>query len=132
MSCFRLAYNEMQSWQTARTDMCKPVSEIDGKQYETPGYGRALIMVWPDGRKRFLSYGYLTGGDLDLKNQLNVITLEFLYHTVTLKGYNLGSLFLSLLDQLQREVIQVDKRYLCELTNNDYPTVIEMDVKEKP
>ncbi len=80
--------------------------------FGTPGHIRNLELVWPDGRRAFRNYSYLSGGELTTDSEINMIALYFSSDTVIIKGYALVGLFASLLDQTARQVVVSDSRYL--------------------
>jgi len=75
------------------------------------GYARNLCLVWPDGRRYFLNYAYLIGGEFLVGEEMNQITLNFSSHTAILKGYGLQTLYMELLDHLPKIVSAIDPRY---------------------
>lgn len=80
--------------------------------YETPGSGRNLCFVQPDGKRQFLNYVYLITGEYD--PEASEIKLTYTTHIVTLKGYNLGELFESLVAQVAKEITCQEERYSKE------------------
>ncbi|WP_273213292.1 hypothetical protein [Runella zeae] len=92
---------------------------------------RSLCLVWPNGRRFFLSYAYLMAGELNLSREKNEIMLYFSSHTVTLRGYGLESLFTELMQHLPSLIYQSEERYVTKnATASNEIAVIEMQVEE--
>ena len=107
---FNLHYDRLRE-----NDPTKPADGGEGSEettyYDTPGHVRNLCLVWLDGRQQFLNYAYLVGGTFMPGEEMNEITLNFSAHIVTLKGHGLDALFVALLDQLPRQIVQAEMRY---------------------
>ncbi len=91
---------------------------------------RSLCLVWPNGRRFFLSYAYLMAGELHLSREKNEIMLYFSSHTVTLRGYGLETLFTELLDQLPTMVVAMEERYSSATDKTNGTTVVEIEVQK--
>lgn len=102
---------------------------VDLDTYAQPGYSRQLCLGWPDGRRMFFNYAYLMAGEFDPNGEKNIIKLIFSSHTVLLQGYGLEPLFMDLLDQLPRQLMAIDPRYV--LDDEPQKTVITGIVVEK-
>jgi hypothetical protein len=122
---FRRRYEQLRA-----SDPTKPESASEatasGSYYETTGHGRNLCLLWPDGRRMFLSYAYLVSGEFTVDGDTNTITLQFSLHTVTLRGYVLEVLFMALLDHLPRLLSVSDPRYAD--SNGQDPTILDIAV----
>ncbi len=88
-----------------------------------------MCLIWPDGRRFFLNYAYLVGGEFDPEHEKNVIRLSFSSHTANLQGYSLESLFMALLDHLPRLIYAVDERYVLENDRKE-AIVVEMVIEK--
>ncbi|RYZ29048.1 MAG: hypothetical protein EOP49_40925 [Sphingobacteriales bacterium] len=106
------------------------VSTGEGPVYPAPGHPRNLCLIWPDGRRFFLNYAYLVGGEFDPAHEKNVIRLSFSSHTANFQGYSLESLFMELLDHLPRFIFAIDERYVLAEDRNE-AVVVEMSVEKK-
>ncbi|WP_273214803.1 hypothetical protein [Runella zeae] len=92
---------------------------------------RSLCLVWPNGRRFFLSYAYLMAGELNLSREKNEILLYFSSHTVTLRGYGLQSLFTELMQHLPSLIYQSEERYVTpEQNQGAFVTQIEVQRSE--
>ncbi|MFN3377932.1 MAG: hypothetical protein ACK41O_00670 [Runella zeae] len=92
---------------------------------------RSLCLVWPNGRRFFLSYAYLMAGELHLSREKNEILLYFSSHTVTLRGYGLESLFTELMQHLPSLIYQSEERYVTSEQNQGaFVTEIEVQRSE--
>ena len=107
---FRNRYEQLRASDPTKPENASETTE-SGSFYETPGHSRNLCLVWPDGRRMFLSYAYLAAGKFAVESEFNIINLYFSLHTVTVKGYALESLFMQLLDQMPRLISESDSRY---------------------
>ena len=83
--------------------------QTEPANYPTTGDGRNLCFVQPDGKRQFLNYAYLIGGEYD--PEASEIKLTYTTNIVTIKGYNLQALFESLMGQVPKEIVGIDKRY---------------------
>lgn len=100
-------------------DRNKPVSDLENQpevegietlQYKTISSNRRLCFVQADGKRKALSYGYLS--TLDYDPEESMITLEYTTrHKVTIKGANLDDLFEEIMHEIARVIICTDKRY---------------------
>jgi hypothetical protein len=101
--------------QMRQGDPTKPDNSSGGTGDSTvshlTGYARNLCLVWPDGRRYFLNYAYLIGGEFLVGEEMNQITLSFSSHTAILRGYGLQTLYMELLDHLPKILFAVDSRY---------------------
>lgn len=88
-----------------------------------------LCLVWPDGKRFFLSYSYLIAGELNVDGEKNEILLYFSSHTVTLRGYGLEALFTELLEQLPKMIVVTEERYTATDETNE-TTVVEIKVQK--
>lgn len=88
-----------------------------------------LCLIWPDGKRFFLSYSYLIAGEFDPEGETNRIHLYFTTYRVLLKGYGLETLFLALLEQLPHQLIAIEPRYVVSEEAVD-GTVIEITVEK--
>lgn len=105
---FKLRYDQMrESDPTPSTE----AGEETALHYATPGHGRNICFVWPDGRKAFFNYAYLMATEFEPNTDRNTIKLNFSAHQIHLSGYRLEPLFMALLDHLPRMVTAVDARY---------------------
>ncbi|PSR55784.1 hypothetical protein AHMF7605_20920 [Adhaeribacter arboris] len=107
---FKLRYDQMRENDPTKVDTDSKVSHKND-YYDSPGNSRSLCLVWPDGRRVFLSYSYLVSGEFKLDGDKNVITLTFSSYKVILKGFGLQPLFMALLDHLPRMIVAIDSRY---------------------
>ena len=126
---FKLHYDRLREG-----DPTKPADENDAHAesafYDSPNNARNLCFIWPDGKRQFISYAYLVGGELNPSTNGNVLTLNFTAYIVTLKGYGLEALFTALLDHLPRQIIQVEERYTqVNGTENTLVTTIVVQLK---
>lgn len=121
---FKLRYDEMrENDPTKGSNASKPSGEND--YYDSPGNARSLCLVWPDGKRAFLSYAYLVSGEFTPASEKNVIILNFSSHTLTLKGYGLEQLFMALLDHLPKIIVASDPRYVL---NDNLKEVLVLDI----
>lgn len=94
--------------------------------YPTTGDGRNLCFVQPDGKRQFLNYAYLIGGEYDPED--SEIKLTYTTHVVTLKGYNLEPLFESLMAQVPQKIYSEGSRY-SDLENKVDTVVLEIHIE---
>ncbi len=88
-----------------------------------------LCLVWPDGKRFFLSYSYLIAGEFNPEGETNQIQLYFTTYRVSLKGYGLETLFLALLEQLPHQLMAIEPRYVVSEEALD-GTIIEIIVEK--
>jgi hypothetical protein len=91
----------------------------DNAESHLAGYARNLCLVWPDGRRYFLNYAYLIGGEFLVGEEMNQIRLNFSSYTAILKGYGLQSLYMELLDHLPKVISATDPRYAQNKNSKD-------------
>ena len=108
---FKLHYDRLREGDPTKPEAAAATSD-DGTFYDEPSHARNLCVAWPDGKRQFLNYAYLVGGDFTPGEETNVITLYFSNNTVTLKGYRLEALFMALLDNLPKQLVVADARYV--------------------
>ena len=102
-----------------------PAGEKEMEQYKTAGQNRNLCFVQPNGESLFLNYAYLVAGKFSPND--SSIVLAYTTHTVTLNGHNLDALYDSIMNQRQRTIICIDKRY-AETMDETWPIVYEIIV----
>lgn len=125
MSQFRVRFDEMRQNDPTKEPNPSMDKKGEGHQYETPGYARALRLIWPDGKRIFLHYSYLVSGECTPDE--TTVSLVFSSQTVTIKGRNLGELFEGISQQLVREISCADERYNETLEEKDM-VVNEIDI----
>ncbi|PSR56634.1 hypothetical protein AHMF7605_25635 [Adhaeribacter arboris] len=125
---FKLRYDQLRENDPTKADAVSTTSNKD--YYESTGNARNLCLVWPNGRRVFISYSYLVSGEFKLDDDKNVITLSFSSHTITLKGFGLQPLFMALLDHLPRMIMAVDARYALNDSLKE-ALVLDMLVEKK-
>lgn len=124
---FKLKYDQLREGNPAN----KPDgndSEVENQFYEKHGNVRNVCFAWPDGKKIFLNYAYLVSGELNVSDEMNIVTLTFTSHTATLKGYNLALLFDKLNLQIPETIAVVEKRYASKNKDDEF-TVIEIAIE---
>jgi hypothetical protein len=125
---FRLHYDRLRE-----NDPTKPENGTNeaGTFYDAPGHARNLCLVWPDGKRKFLSYAYLVGGTFNPGEETQEIVLDFSAYKVTLKGYGLKELFTALLDHLPKTVVQEEERYQCQGMGTETTVVklVQVEIK---
>lgn len=94
----------------AQEQNLKPEAEQPIEKYGSPGEGKSICFVQQDGKKTFLNYAYLIGGELSPEE--DEINLIFSTHHVELKGHALGNLFDDLAQGLPKTIKCSDERYL--------------------
>lgn len=104
---FRLRFDQMRESNPTQSDATAQPSESN-PFWDRP---RNLGLVWPDGRRYFLSYAYLIAGECKSNGTNTVIQLQFSAHVVTLLGYGLDELFLDLVEQRVRWIVVQEERY---------------------
>ena len=82
----------------------------DASRYETPGSRRKLSYTDSDGKVRFFFYDEIRDGEYSPEE--NTITLKLYDKTVTLKGRNLAPLFEDIGNQVIKNIVLVEDRYL--------------------
>ena len=115
---FKLRVDQMRQGDPSKSDN-RFGSDGDTAVSHLAGYARNLCLVWPDGRRHFLNYAYLVGGEFIVGEDMNQITLNFSSYTAVLKGYGLQSLFLELLDHSPKIISAVDPRYAQNKSSKD-------------
>lgn len=90
----------------------KPDTEAvkDASRYETPGSRRKLSYTDSDGKARFFFYDEIRDGEYSPEE--NTITLKLYDKTVTLKGRNLAPLFEDIGNQVIKNIVLIEDRYL--------------------
>lgn len=88
-----------------------------------------LCLVWPDGKRFFLSYSYLIAGEFSPDGETNQIQLYFTTYRVSLKGYGLEALFMALLEHLPAQLVAIEPRYVVSEEAVD-GTIIEIIVEK--
>lgn len=96
------------------------LSMDETENYASPSQVRNLCFVQPDGNRLFLNYAYLVSGEYS--PEANMIKLIYTTHEITLKGRNFEGLFQSLMLQIPRQIIAVDRRY--ELIEGERDTAV--------
>ncbi|MCB0711324.1 MAG: hypothetical protein KDD67_03235 [Ignavibacteriae bacterium] len=99
-----------------------PLSAEANAQYESEGMVRNVCFIQPDGKRHFLNYAYLIGGELAAGKES--IALTFSTHAVTLKGYRLETLFNDLATHMQKNVTAIDERYAATIETGSHVTEI--------
>lgn len=94
----------------------KQVSDTIGSTelYDTGSNVRNLYFIWEDGRRTFFNYADLAWGDLILTDSVNVLLLYFGGQIVTLKGYQLRSLFDLLSNHIPKTITARNPRYITD------------------
>jgi hypothetical protein len=128
---FKLKYNELR--ENDPGSGAKEKSEATGQSeddifYAQPGNVRNLGFAWGDGRKQAFNYAYLVSQELNVSQDVNVITLYFTSHVVTIKGYKLDLLYEDLFVHKSRVIHAVDKRYATDNLEAQQSTVTEITV----
>jgi hypothetical protein len=90
---------------------------------------KKLCIVWDTGRKMLFYYSYLIAVDFNLTDDLNVMTLQFMAHLVTLKGYRLDLLFSSFLGD-EPHIITVKTQRYAGIDPENKPFVIEATIEK--
>jgi hypothetical protein len=119
---YRLRFDQMRENHLTETET---VSVTDDADYAEPGITRNVCFVWPDGRRAFFNYAYLTASDFEPNGDKNRIRLTFSSSRVALEGYGLERLFMDFFQHLPRIVTVIDPRYASRGTGH---TAIVMDV----
>jgi len=120
---FKLRFDQMKEGNPAEGE--PQASALPEEEFIRP---LNLCLVWPDGKRFFLSYSYLIAGEFMTGGEQNEITLFFTAYTVVLKGYELEPLFLMLSDHLLSQVVVTEARYTTS-KDTGLPMVTEMRVE---
>lgn len=123
---FKLRYDQMRENNPTKEDGSQQDGE-DNEFYGQASNTRNLYLAWPNGKRVFLNYAYMTSADFDPGEDLNSIRLAFSSSDVLIKGYGLAILFDQLMDQLPRKITVVDPRYV-QLTEKVQVIVSEIIV----
>lgn len=110
---FNLKIDQMRQSNPAATDHQDDQGNAllpDSEHYPSYGNVRNLCFVWPDGRKLFLNYSYLIATECN--TLYSEVILTFSTHIVTLKGFNLQTMFFELMEQRLRLIACIEERYL--------------------
>lgn len=100
-------------------------TETGGEEFALKGNVRNLCFVMPDGSRHFLNYAYLLGGQYFSMD--DSIILRFSFCEVKIKGYNLETLLLQLLEQLPQIILVKDARYV-QFSGNQKPEVTSFEI----
>lgn len=107
---FKLKFNQMREGNPTNPET---PAEHHAKAYELfyneESHTRNICFIWPDGKRKFLSYGYLVSGEYS-PDESN-ITLAFTTEILVLKGVNLESLFYEVMNHMAKQVVCTDARY---------------------
>lgn len=125
---FKLRFDEMKEGDPTNSETSK--QDENEFFYQSSGHARNICFVWSNEKRLFLNYAYLVAGEFNPNEEKNIITLTFSSHIVSLSGYNLESLYNSLLDHLPRFIVVTDARYALNLDNKEV-IVIEITVEKK-
>lgn len=98
----------------------------EADRYATAGHVRNLCFIQPNGEQLFLNYAYLISGAFSPEN--NIITLSYTTHIITIKGHHLDVLFDSLMAQIPKQIVCVDKRYEAAIDETE-TVVTEIVIK---
>lgn len=107
---FRLRYDEMRNNDPSKKE--EPEETKDENYYSGASHARSLCLVWPEGRRMFFNYAYFISADLNVSLDKNCINLHFSAHHVSLTGYRLEELFMSMMEHVPRIVYITDERYI--------------------
>lgn len=119
---FKLRFDQMREGNPSKAE-----EDTDENLLPSSAPARSVCLVWPNGRRFFLSYAYLMARELHLSREKNEILLYFSSHTVTLRGYGLESLFTELMQHLPSLIYQSEERYVLR----DESFIIEIIVKKQ-
>lgn len=124
---FKLKYDELREGNPAKQPDENAIvnSETENQNYDRPGNIRNLSFAWPNGTMEFFNYAYLVSCKINVGEEENRITIKFTSDTVTLKGYNLGELFLGLKNQTPSVITQLDARYVSA---QDHKNIIVTEI----
>ncbi|MCK8491756.1 hypothetical protein M0L20_07820 [Spirosoma sp. RP8] len=117
---FKLRYDQMRQSNPTGSDP----QTVDQNDHSSPGHVRNLCFNWPDGKRMFFNYAYLIACEFNPESDKNAIQLVFSSHIVTLHGYGLDPLFISLLDHLPRFITMIDERYVSTTDQDMIVTAI--------
>lgn len=124
----KFKYDQVKDRNRPSSDPVKE-PEVDGietLQYKTISSNRRLCFVQTDGKRKALSYGYLS--TLHYDPDESMITLEYTTrHKVTIKGTNLEDLFEEIMHEVARVIIITEKRYEETGTENEV-TITEINI----
>jgi len=121
---FKLRFDQMKEGNPAEGE--PQASALPEEEFTRP---LNLCLVWPDGKRFFLSYSYLIAGEFNPEGETNQIQLYFTTYRVSLKGYGLETLFLALLEQLPHQLMAIEPRYVVSEEALD-GTIIEIIVEK--
>jgi len=121
---FKLRFDQMKEGNPAEGE--PQASALPEEEFIRP---LNLCLVWPDGKRFFLSYSYLIAGEFNPEGETNQIQLYFTTYRVSLKGYGLETLFLALLEQLPHQLMAIEPRYVVSEEALD-GTIIEIIVEK--
>lgn len=121
---FKLRFDQMKESNPAEAE--PQASALPEEEFTRP---LNLCLVWPDGKRFFLSYSYLIAGEFDPEGETNRIHLYFTTYRVSLKGYGLEALFMALLEQLPHQLMAIEPRYVVSEEAQD-GTLIEITVEK--
>jgi hypothetical protein len=105
---FKLRFDEMRESDPTNSDSSK--QDENELFYQSSGHARNVCFVWANEKRLFLNYAYLVSGEFNPNEEKNLITLTFSSHTISLHGYNLETLFTSLMEHLPRLITETDSR----------------------
>ncbi len=107
---FKLKYDKMrENDPTHRQASSEEGAKAYEQFYNEESHARNICFVWPDGRRKFLSYSYLVSGEYSPDE--SIITLAFTTDVFVLIGVNLEPLFYEIMNHLAKQVICTDVRY---------------------
>ncbi|MBS1596072.1 MAG: hypothetical protein JST90_17300 [Bacteroidetes bacterium] len=129
----KFKYDEVKDRTKPKSDTEKetePETEgVEILQYKTISSNRRLCFVQQDGKRKALSYGYLSSLDYDPEE--SIITLEYTTrHVVTIKGTNLEDLYEEIMHEIARVIICTDKRYEETEVEGDV-SISEINIESK-
>ncbi|MFN8343989.1 MAG: hypothetical protein U0X91_03240 [Spirosomataceae bacterium] len=117
---FKLRFDQMRE-----NDLSPTAGE---EAFLPPSSIRNVCLGWPNGRRMFLNYAYLTAGEFIPEGETNQIILYFSTCSVTLRGYTLQGLFRDLLNHNTTDILITEERYLSH-GKEGQPVVMEIKVK---
>ncbi|MEM8667414.1 MAG: hypothetical protein AAGG48_07860 [Planctomycetota bacterium] len=106
-------------------DACKRTgSDKDSPSYQafgqapdnSAGFDLMLEFRWKDGSRRAIGYSYLVGIEFDNSSQIKI---EFVGHSVKLRGRRLNDLFRRLMSHRVSFVCELDPVYAAELSGEE-------------
>lgn len=83
--------------------------------------------VWLDGNEQAFSYSHMTKVTFKIEDDINIVEANFTKELVTVKGYQLYSTYLGMINHTVCEVLQADNRYSATAEPTD-PIVIEISL----